>query len=76
VVAAEAPSLRSRFALPETHGEAAVLASEPTPPESPGSVPETGAAVPSDGRRAALSRAGTGPPLFHDILLLIQRRNE
>jgi hypothetical protein len=75
VVAAEAPGLRSRFAPPETHGEAAVLASEPTPPESPGSVPETAAAPPA-GRGAALSRAGTGPPLFHDILLLIQRRNE
>jgi hypothetical protein len=76
VIAAEAPSLRSRFAPPETRGEAAVLAAEPTPPESPGSVPETGAAAPPAGRRAALSRAGTGPALFLDILLLIQRQNE
>jgi hypothetical protein len=53
-----------------------MLASEPTPPESPGSVPETGTAAPPAGRRAALSRAGTGPLRCHDILLLIQRQNE
>ena len=76
VVAAEAPSLRSRLAPPETHGEAAVLASEPTPHESLSSVPEAGTAAPPAGRRAALSRAGTGPALFLDILLLIQRQNE
>ena len=76
VVAAEAPSLRSRLAPPEMHGEAAVLAAEPIPPESLGSVPETGSAAPPTGRRAALSRAGTGPALFLDILLLIQRQNE
>jgi hypothetical protein len=76
VVAAEAPGLRSRLAPPETHGEAAVLASEPTPHESLSSVPEAGAAAPPASRRAALSRAGTGPALFLDILLLIQRQNE
>ena len=76
VVAAETPSLQSRLAPPETHGEAAMLAAEPMPPESLGSVPETGAAAPPAGRRAALSRAGTGPALFLDILLLIQRQNE
>jgi hypothetical protein len=76
VVAAEPLSLRSRLAPPETHYEAAVLAAEPTPPEPPGSVPETGAAAPPTSRRAALSRAGTGPALFLDILLLIQRQNE
>ena len=76
VVAAEAPSLRSRLAPSETHGEAAVLASEPTPHESLSSVPEAGTAAPPAGRRAALSRAGTGPALFLDILLLIQRQNE
>jgi hypothetical protein len=76
VVAAEAPSLRSRLAPPEAHGEAAVLAAEPTPPQSPGSVPETGDSAPPAGRRSALSRAGTGPFLRHDILLLIQRQNE
>jgi hypothetical protein len=76
VVAAEAPSLGSRVAPPKTRDEAAVLAAEPTPPESPGSVRETGAAAPPASRRATLSRAGTGPALFLDILLLIQRRNE
>ncbi len=76
VVTAETPGLRSRLAPLETHGEAAVLAAEPTPLESPGSVPEARAAAPSAGRRTALSRAGTGPLFFLDILLLIQRQNE
>jgi hypothetical protein len=76
VVAAEAPALRSRLDPPQTHGETAVLASEPAPSESPGFVPSPGTAAPSAGRRAALSPAGTGPSLSSDILLLIQRRNE
>jgi hypothetical protein len=76
VVAAEPLSLGERLAPTETRGEAAVLVSEPTPPESPGSVPGTGTAAPPVSRRAALSRAGTGPVLFLDILLLIQRQNE
>lgn len=76
VVAAEPLSLEERLAPQEMRGEAAVLASEPTPPDSSGSLPETGAAAPPAGRGSALSRAGTGPVLFLDILLLIQRRNE
>jgi hypothetical protein len=76
VVAAETPSLRKRLAPSETHEAAAMLATEPSPSEAPGPVPGNGAAAPPSGRRAALSRAGTGPAHFLDLLLLIQRQNE
>ncbi len=76
VVAAAESGLRERLDLAETHGEAAVLASGPVPPQSPPSMPGKGAAAPPAGRHAALSPAGTRPAVSSDILLLIQRRNE
>ncbi|HEY0554948.1 MAG TPA: hypothetical protein VGG20_11820 [Thermoanaerobaculia bacterium] len=77
VVAAEPFGLRSRLEPPKTHAEAAVLSSSPSPPQPSGSVQGDGAAAPlSDRRRGSLRRAGTGPDLASDILLLIQRQNE
>jgi hypothetical protein len=77
VVAIVRPSLRARLDPPETPTEAAVLASEPAPPQPAGPVPgDAAAATPSTGRRTPLGRAGTGPDLSSDILLLIQRQNE
>jgi len=77
VVAAESLGFRARFAPPLTHGEVAVLASEPDPPQPPETLPVHGAArIPPDGGRAALPRSGAGPSLAFDILLLIQRQNE
>jgi hypothetical protein len=77
VVAAMPSGLRARLGLPESRAEAAVLSSAPTPPQPSGPVPGGGAASsPSRGRRTSLRRAGTGPDLSSDILLLIQRRNE
>lgn len=77
VVAAEPPVFQARLDPPAAHDEAAVLASGPSPPPSPDAVPGNGAAaVPPAGCRVALSPAGTGPGLAHDILLLTQRQNE
>jgi hypothetical protein len=77
VVAAVRPSLRARLEPPETRTEAAVLTSEPVPQPPGGPVPgDAAAATPSTGRRTPLGRAGTGPDLSSDILLLIQRQNE
>jgi len=77
VVAPERLSLRERLALPATHAPAAVLAADPAPPEAPAPDPASGRlSVVSEGRRTALSRAGTGPAPADDILLRIQRQNE
>jgi hypothetical protein len=77
VVAAEGLSLRARLARPVSHGEVAVLASEPDPPQLPEILPGHGTAtVLPDGRQTALLRSGAGPSLAFDILLLIQRQNE
>ena len=77
VVAAGSPSLRSRLQPIEAHDEAAVLASGPVPPQSPDAVAAGGPATkPPAGNRSALARAGTGPTLSSDILLLTQRQNE
>ena len=77
VVAAAPGGLRGRVGLPETHGESAVLSSEPSPLQPSGPVPGGGAASsPGAGRRTALWPAGTGPDISSDILLLIQRQNE
>jgi hypothetical protein len=77
VVAAQPSSLRDRLDPPQTHAEAAVFTSAPSPPQPSGPLPGGGnVASPSDGRRTSLRRAGTGPDLCSDILLLIQRQNE
>jgi hypothetical protein len=77
VVAAAPAGLRARLGLPETRGESAVLSSAPAPLQPSGPVPGGGAASsPSTGRRSPLGRAGTGPDLASDLLLLIQRQNE
>jgi hypothetical protein len=77
VVAAQPPDLRSRLDPPKTHAESAVLSPLPSPPQPSGSIPGDGAtASPSGGRGTSLRRAGTGPDLPSDILLLIQRQNE
>jgi hypothetical protein len=77
-VIADAPAgLRDDLAPPEARDEAAVLAAAPSPPQSQSSLPRDRAgAVPADGRRTALARAGTVPLRSSDILLLIQRQNE
>jgi hypothetical protein len=77
VVAAEGLSLRARLDRPKIHGEVAVLASEPDPPQLPEILPGRGTATDlSDKRRGAFPWSGTGPALAFDILLLIQRQNE
>ena len=76
VVAAERPGLGARPDLTATHAEAAVLVSGPAPPQPPGRLPVTRVAAGPSARRAALSRAGTGPSLAFDVLLLTQRQNE
>jgi hypothetical protein len=77
VVAATPFGLEARLASPETRGEVAVLSPEPAPPQPCGPISGDGAASsPSAGRRTSLGRAGTGPDLSSNILLLIQRQNE
>jgi hypothetical protein len=77
VVAAEGLGFRERFDPPATHPEAAVLASEPDPPQLQEILPGRGTSTAlTDNRRAALLRSGAGPSLTSDILLLIQRQNE
>jgi hypothetical protein len=77
VVAAGRAGLQARLDPPLTRGVAAVLASGPAPPQPPAPLPGEGAAAaPSAAGGAALSRAGTGPLLSSDILLLTRRQNE
>jgi hypothetical protein len=77
VVAPERLSLRERLAPPVAHAPPAVLAADPAPPEASALSPANGRLVAvSEGRRTALSRAGTGPAPPGDILLRIRRQNE
>jgi hypothetical protein len=76
VTADEPAGLKAGFELPDRHAEAAEGTS-PLAPEASAPGPADGAAAtPPDSRGAACSRAGTGPALVSDILLLIQRQNE
>lgn len=75
VVAAEAPSLQAQPSLCETHAESAVL--DTAPAQAQDAILGGGSATdPTVRYRPLLARAGTGPSLFVDILLLIQRQNE
>lgn len=77
VVAAEMPGLQARPELTTSYAEAAVLESDPAPSPSPDFLLRNDPAGDSpDRRRSSLTRAGTGPSLFADILLLNQRQNE
>jgi hypothetical protein len=76
VVAAERASLYARVEPPKSYAEAAVLSSEPAPQQPLGPLPAGHAAFPSQGRSTTSRRAGTGPDLVSDLLLLIQRQNE
>lgn len=76
VVAAEIPEFQKGLHPLAARDEAAMLAPEPVPPPSPDALPESGQAAPITSRRAVLWRAGTGPSLSFDLLLLIQRQNE
>ncbi|MFP5288142.1 MAG: hypothetical protein ACLGI9_20570 [Thermoanaerobaculia bacterium] len=76
VVADEPAALKAAFKLPGTHAESAEL---PSPLEPEWSVPGRAggaAAAPPDRQGRACSRAGTGPIVAADILLLTQRQNE
>lgn len=77
VVAAEPPGLEAQPSLSETRAESAVLASGPAPSPSPDALSKNDpAGNPLVRRRSLLSRAGSGPSLGFDILLLTQRQNE
>ncbi|HEV7507566.1 MAG TPA: hypothetical protein VGS07_21965 [Thermoanaerobaculia bacterium] len=75
VVAAEQPGLRAQPSLTETHGEPAVLDSGPAQSQKTFSGTDSDA-DPLGRRQSLLGRAGSGPSLFIDILLLTQRQNE
>jgi len=75
VVAAEVPGLQAQPSLCETHAESAVL--DTAPAQAQDAILGGGSATdPTVRYRPLLARAGTGPSLFVDILLLIQRQNE
>jgi hypothetical protein len=77
VVATEMPGFQEGLHPLETHDEAAVLASEPVPPQSPDFMAADGTATTQPaGNRSVRTRAGTGPSLSFDLLLLTQRQNE
>jgi len=75
VVVAETPGIHAQPSLTEVHAEAAVLDTAPAQAQEAfsGTVSATD---PFGRRRSSLSRAGSGPSLGFDILLLTQRRNE
>src|SRR3954470_11885398 len=75
VVATETPGLHAQPSLTEVHAEAAVL--DTAPAQAQEAVLGSGSATdPLVRCRPLLARAGTGPALFSDILLLTQRQNE
>jgi hypothetical protein len=75
VVAAEAPGLYAQPSLCETDAESAVL--DTPPAQAQEAVLGTGSATdPLVRCRPLPARAGSGPSLFVDILLLTQRQNE
>ena len=77
VVAAGIPDFQAGIQPIEAHGEVAMLASEPVPLQSPDAIAaDFTATTPPAGDRSARTRAGTGPFLSFDILLLTQRQNE
>jgi hypothetical protein len=77
VVATGMPGLLEGLRPLAAHGEAAVLASEPASPRSPNAMAADGVVTSLPvGNQSARTRAGTGPSLSFDLLLLIQRQNE
>jgi hypothetical protein len=77
MVAPETSGLFARLAPPAAQDGAAVLVSEPESPRPLDTMAADGtAAAPPAGNRSVLVRAGTGPALSSDILLLTQRQNE
>ena len=77
VVAADPPGLQARPELTTSRSEAAVLASGPAPSSPSGALSRNDpAGNPPACRPSPLGRAGSGPSLRYDILLLTQRQNE
>jgi hypothetical protein len=77
VVVAETPGIHAQPSLSEMHAEAAVLDSGLAPFPTPDALSKNDpAGNPLAHRRSPLGRAGSGPSLGFDILLLTQRQNE